>query len=146
MTAFLDSSALVKLYVAEEGHLQVRRLAPPYIVTELARAEVPAALWRKHRIGELDAQDAAILVRAFEADILDPSSTRFSRMGVTSDIIAAAARLVARHPLRAYDAVQLASAMTARHALATPFPFGAFDRSLRTAAAIEDFTLAPDST
>ena len=50
---FADSSALVKLYADEPGHEQVRQ--PMHlVVAQLARVEVPSAIWRKQRLGELD--------------------------------------------------------------------------------------------
>ncbi|MGH3855031.1 MAG: type II toxin-antitoxin system VapC family toxin [Pseudonocardiaceae bacterium] len=58
MIAFADSSALVKLYADEQDHQVVRGLGS-LVVSALARVEVPAAIWRKHRMGELDPVDAA---------------------------------------------------------------------------------------
>jgi predicted nucleic acid-binding protein len=52
LSAFADSSALVKLYADEDGYQQVRGMAS-IAVAQLARVEVPAALWRKQRLGEL---------------------------------------------------------------------------------------------
>ncbi len=57
VSVFADSSALVKLYVAEFGHEAVRAGAGPgpLVIATIARAEVPAALWGKSRTGELSA-------------------------------------------------------------------------------------------
>ncbi len=46
MSVFADSSALVKLYADESDHELVRRI-DVLIVSQVARVEVPAALWRK---------------------------------------------------------------------------------------------------
>jgi predicted nucleic acid-binding protein len=46
LSTFADSSALVKLYADEAGYEQVRDLVS-IAVAQLARVEVPAALWRK---------------------------------------------------------------------------------------------------
>lgn len=59
VAAFADSSAVVKLYAEEPGADLVRDL-PLLVVSQAARVEVPAALWRKHRMGELPAADAAV--------------------------------------------------------------------------------------
>lgn len=67
MTTFADSSALVKLYADEDGNQQIRQL-DGLVISQIARVEVPAALWRKHRSGELDADSASVLVLASEAD------------------------------------------------------------------------------
>jgi hypothetical protein len=57
VSVFADSSALVKLYADEPGHEQVRNPGL-LLVSQLARVEVPAAIWRKHRMGELSPDDS----------------------------------------------------------------------------------------
>lgn len=144
MTTFADSSVIVKLYVPEAGHAQVRRLERPLLISGLATVEVASALWRKQRLGELDPSDAALLVRAFTADCAEPGDVSpFAIVPVTPEILRHAARLVAVHPLRAYDALQLASALVAQAALDEPLNFAAADRTLNAAAAAEGLVLAP---
>lgn len=63
-----DSSALVKLYADEHGHRAIRAL-DMLVVSAIARVEVPSALWRKTRTGELEDTAAGILVSAFEIDL-----------------------------------------------------------------------------
>lgn len=58
---------LVKFYANEQHHQLVRSQRSP-VVSALARVEVPEAIWRKHRMGELGLAYAAILVAAFKAD------------------------------------------------------------------------------
>ena len=144
-TSFADSSALVKLYASEAGAASVRAL-DAISASELARVEVPAAFWRKHRIGEISAPDAAVLVAAFEADWFgtDEGDPRFAAVAVTGSVLDDAARLVARHGLRAYDAVQLASACATRDAIEEDLLFAAFDKRLCEAAATEGFGLLHD--
>ncbi|MDQ3765025.1 MAG: type II toxin-antitoxin system VapC family toxin [Actinomycetota bacterium] len=109
---------MVKLYADEQDHHLVRGQGS-LIVSALARVEVPAAIWRKHRIGELDPADAAVLVAAFEADYHGSTveQPRFSVVATTAAILETAARLVGVHGLRAYDAVQLASAKATAEAI-----------------------------
>lgn len=134
--AFADSSAIVKLYADEAGASAVRDLNV-IVVSQLARIEVPAAVWRKSRMGELGPADAATLVAEFEADFFGTADEqpRFAVVSVTSGILEAAARLVAAHPLRSYDAVQLASADAAKSAAGEALTFAAFDKALNAAAA-----------
>lgn len=110
---FADSSALVKLYADEQDCAAVRKLSH-LVVSQLARVEVPAALWRKHRMGELAATDTGVLVADFEADYFGDMNEppRFSVVAVTVEIVDAAARLVGVHGLRTYDGMQLASALS----------------------------------
>lgn len=141
MTAFLDSSALVKRYADESGSDLVHTVAAPLIASDLAAVEVPAALWRKHRVGQISAPDAQILSQRFLTDIdasLPESDAVLIEVG--ADILRDAISLVARHPLRAYDAVQLASALAADRILGN-CPFGCFDAQLNDAAAAEGLTL-----
>ncbi len=141
MTAFLDSSALVKRYADESGSELVQAVAAPLIASDLAAVEVPAALWRKHRVGQISASDAQILSQRFLTDIgasLPESDAVLIEAG--KDILRDAVSLVARHPLRAYDAVQLASALAAARVLGN-CPFGCFDTQLNDAAVAEGLTL-----
>lgn len=118
----------------------------PLAVSALARVEVPAALWRKTRIGELAPEDARVLTLAFEADWTGSPDTpaRFMIAGFRAGIGGTAARLCETHPLAAYDAVQLATAIAVR--TADPHTaFACFDTRLRKAAAREGFEIVPRS-
>lgn len=145
MSAFADSSALVKLYADEPGRREVRRLSV-LVVSVLARVEVPAAITRKHRTGEVSGEEAAVLIADFEADYYgtDAEPCRFAAVQVDDVLLAGAARLCAVHGLRAYDAVQLAAAVAAREADAGCTSFAAFDAELRAAASLEGFELVPE--
>lgn len=144
MSVFADSSALVKLYADERGHEEIRDLAT-LVISQLARVEVPSAIWRKQRTGDITAADAALLVAAFEADYFgsDEQPPLFAVVTPTPAVLDAAARLAGVHGLRAYDAVQLASGCAAAGADAGCDSFAAFDAALRGAAAVEGFTLVP---
>jgi hypothetical protein len=113
------------------------------VVSALARVEVPAALWRKRRLGELSAEDTAALVEEFEWDWFgepdrEPS---FAVVDITVKILEEAAQSVARYPLRAFGAVQLSSALAARTADPSLTTFACFDQALADAAGAEGFTL-----
>jgi uncharacterized protein len=135
----------VKLYVSEEGHEPIRQLRAPLVVSALARVEVPAALWRKHRNGELDVDDTQTLIRAFAAHYGGSTDRppRFLAVAVTNNILDRAAELSGTHGLRAYDAVQLASALTARDADRHCTTFAGFDRDLTSAATAEGLEALP---
>lgn len=146
MTAvFADSSAVVKLYADEQGTDDVRTAPGPLVVSHLARVEVPAALWRKVRMGELDAPDAHLLTRAFKADFAGApgDEPRFGVVALAHRVLDEAARLVPLHGLRAADAIQLASAIEARRAVPDCATVVCYDTDLRRAAAAEGFALTP---
>jgi hypothetical protein len=144
MSTFVDSSALVKLYADEVDSEVVRRLRP-MIVSCLARVEVPAAIWRKHRTGDLTEAHARILCAEFEADYFgdDRGDARFVVVGVVPAVLDTAAELVADRKLRAYDGIQLASARAAREVDPSCGTFACTDRALRKAAVSEGFVVVP---
>jgi uncharacterized protein len=115
------------------------------VVSCLARVEVPAAIWRKHRAGELQDHQAHVLTAEFEADYFGAGSEepRFVVLGLPASTLDAAARLVAAHGIRAYIAVQLASAIAARTADPDCDTIACFDRRLQRAAVAESFGLVP---
>jgi predicted nucleic acid-binding protein len=139
LTVFSDSSALVKLY-ADETDAEVVRRVPVHVVSAVARVEVPAALWRKSRTGDLSVEDASVLVAAFVADWHDAAGP-FVPVGLRTRVLEQAASSAATHGLRAYDAVQLACALAARAAGAQVDGFLCFDGDLRAAAGREGFVL-----
>ena len=109
---FLDSSALVKRYVAEIGSTWIRALtAPdarnPLIIARITWVEVLSALARRQREGSLTSGDVAQAIQAFRYDM----NTQYQVSELDPPLAEAAGELVTQHPLRAYDAVQLASAL-----------------------------------
>lgn len=144
MSTFADSSAVVKLYADEDGQDTIRALED-LVVAQIVRVEVPAAIWRKTRAGQLGAASAAVLVADFEADFFgtDDEAPRFAGVILGAALLDDAALLSSTRGLRAYDAVQLAAARVAAAADPTCQTFAAFDRGLRTAAAAEGFALIP---
>lgn len=146
MSVFADSSALVKLY-ADERDADVVRVIEVFVVSAVARVEVPAALWRKVRTSHLSSEHAAVLVAEFEADWYgqEADGQRLLPVRTSVQLLETAARLAAVHALRAYDAVQLASALAARAAASEVATLACFDAHLRTAAAAEGFALLPST-
>jgi uncharacterized protein len=130
----------VKLYADEVGHEPIRRLRAPLVVSALARVEVVAAIWRKHRAGELDLDDSLTLIRAFAVDYRGTARRppRFLAVAVSDELVEHAAELAGTHGLRAYDAVQLASALAARRADVRCDTLVTFDRALAAAARSEE--------
>ncbi len=117
---YLDSSALVKLVVAEpESTALMDRLRewPGRMSSALALAEVPRAL-RRAGFG------AAVHRRAREV------LGRIALVDVDRRVLAAAAALEPS-PLRTLDAIHLATALTVREELAAVVTY---DRRLRAAA------------
>lgn len=140
MSAFWDSSALVKLYADEDGAAEARASSGPIVVSALTLAEVVAAVWGKVLRGELDGADAQTLDDAFIADV---RGGRFAVMPVADTVVAGSLSCARRHRLRAADAVQLASALLAREADPEVDTMAVFDQRLRDAARAEGLALLP---
>ena len=121
------------------------RVLDAIAVSALSRVEVAAALWRKQRMGELTSAEAGVLAQAVEADFHGAAETggRFAVTEAGAGILDQAAGLVGTASLRAYDAVQLATAIAARSADRHCATFACFDSDLRRAAAASGFTLLP---
>jgi predicted nucleic acid-binding protein len=112
---FLDSSALVKRYVTETGSSWIRDLTDPgarnpLIIARITWVEVLSALARREREGSLTPDDVTQAIRAFRYDL----NMQYQVSEIDPALTKTAGDLVVRHPLRAYDAVQLASALRAQ--------------------------------
>lgn len=108
MIEFFDTSALVKHYVREPGSAAVRvalrRRVP--VVARIAHTELASAIARLHREGALDLRRRDALLARIESDF-----GTFDVVELRAAVSRSAAELVCRHPLRALDALQLASAL-----------------------------------
>jgi len=137
----------VKRYADEPGGAVLGDRAD-LVVSLIARVEVPSALWRKHRERELAKDDLVTLLAAFESDWVRAGHENgpFQIIDVSHGILELAASAVARHPLRAHDALQLASAIAARDVDDGVTEFACFDGQLREAALAEGFDLLPSRT
>lgn len=139
LTLYLDTSALLKLHVDEDGSTLVRasvREATPISTSQIAYVEARAALARRRHARELSPANHRRVLRDFEADW-----ERYLRLDVTEDLLRAAAAVAESHRLRAYDAIHLASAILLRARSDGEVVFGSWDLALDTAAAREGFTL-----
>lgn len=148
MTVFEDASAIVARYVGEPGRDRAGR-SPAVVMSALSQVEVTSAIWRKQRIGELTPNRARVLVDGFLAD-LDavgspdpPAGVTYLAVAASTTVLDTAVTLCAIHGLRAYDAVQLASAVQARAADPRLTEFVTYDGALHRAAAAEGFTVYP---
>ncbi|MBA3392601.1 MAG: type II toxin-antitoxin system VapC family toxin [Deltaproteobacteria bacterium] len=136
---FFDASALVKRYVRETGSSTVRRLLREVTpaISRLTEAEVSSAFARRRREGTFSSRQHARALAALQSDLL-----RSHVIELSTDVVARVHVLVARHPVRAADALQLASAIVLREAVGRVV-FVAYDTRLREAARAEGFSLSP---
>ena len=132
MIHFLDASAVVKRYVREHGSEAIATLFRRGRVLTLSRlsvAEVPAALARRARRKDIDPDLARAAADRFQSDIAD-----FDVVEVRPRVLSRAAELVCQTDLRAYDAVQLASAIELSKQVDAAVTFVSADAALLRAA------------
>ena len=132
---YLDTSALVKLYVREPGSEAMIRLASPsarhtLAMLSLTRVEFRAAVRLRERTGDIPSESAQALIARMELHL----PGLYLVQPVTEAVIEEAATLLDRYPLRAYDAVQLAGCLSLRSRLSEPPTFACADRQLMRAA------------
>lgn len=140
MIAYLDSSVLVKKYVIEPGTPELLDLwnrADAIAISTVGYAEVVAAFHRKRRETNLAPDVARRLTSSFKSDW-----ETFVRVDVSPLLHDLIDRLVAKHPLRGFDAIHLASAIFLRESLGPDLVFACADSKLSVAAKSEGLSLA----
>jgi uncharacterized protein len=131
--AYFDASALVKRYVDEPGRGEVMRLLRRHdcVTSAVLPLEIRSALRRRMSEGTLDKKQVPEIVKRFTAD-----RPFWTLVEVSSEVLAAAEALAAAHPLRALDAIHVASAQLFEAHLPPPAPvFVSADERQTTAAA-----------
>ncbi len=142
MIRYFDASALVKRYVEEDGtdtDELVRLLAEDRPATSrYSLIEIASALARRAREGDLtDTQiDAA-------RTVLEADSKRLLLVELTPEVVDIASGLLARHPLRAGDALHLASCLYLHARTGGRIAFVGYDERLNEAVEAEGVELLP---
>ncbi len=145
---FFDASALVKYYILEPGSTWVRTLINPteaqskqspyaIFIADISVTEVSAAFAILHRTGRIRRSTWDSVFAQFMYDV----TSRYQLIRTDLDDFFTAATLTRQHPLKAYDAVQLAVALRhnrtlADHELTLTFVSG--DRTLLAATRAEN--------
>lgn len=136
---YLETSALVKLYVLESGTerlllLTDRSSGNRFAILSLSQVEFRSAIRRRERNGEIPASVANELLSAFKRH----SETRFVTQMVSDFVLDIAAALVDRYALRAFDAIQLAGYAALKDTAGSDAPiFVCSDQGLLAAAKLE---------
>ena len=145
---YFDASAVVKYYVTEPGSAWVRQLIDArdpdtghvrhlILVGEVTRVEVAAGLAIIERVGRMRRAQRWREYQRFTSHLIQ----RYAILPLTTDDFVTAAHLTQQHPLKAYDAVQLAVALRyGRVVVGHPFTFISGDATLLTAARAEGLT------
>ncbi len=137
MILYLDTSSLVKLYVAEAHSGLVRNWAEEAEIVATCRVAYPemtSALNRRFRTGDLARKDYQLLAKKFAEEWEHFAAIDFDEL--------AAGHLAGKHGLRGFDAIHLSAALLLISSERTPdVVFSSFDQKLNDAAAAEKLTV-----
>ena len=135
MILYLDTSALVKLYIEEPGSERVREALKEASIVSTSRVayvEARAGIARKHREGELSKEEHNRMV-----DDLVRDWGNYFIVEVSEGVVKLGGELTERHPLRGFGAIHLASALLIRNRTDLDVLFSSFDDRLNGAARAE---------
>ena len=144
---YLETSALVKLYVYEVGTdrllaLTANEAGHRFAILSLAQVEFRAAIRRRQRVGEIPVLVADALIESFRGH----SEGKFLIQSVSDSLLDVALALIDSYPLRGYDAVQLAGHLVLRSISGAEEPvFVCADKVLLAAARNEGCTILDPS-
>jgi predicted nucleic acid-binding protein len=120
---YLETSALVKLYVYETGTERLLGLTASdaghrFAILSLAQVEFRAAIRRRQRGGEIPDNAADELIESFRRH----AEGKFLIQSFSDSLLDVASALIDSYPLRAYDAAQLAGYLVLRSISGTEEP------------------------
>ena len=141
MIGYLDTSALVKLFVLEQGSKEVDEIASraeALATSVVAYAEARASFARLLREGQTNARKHGERVAKLNNDW-----ERYVRVELTPALARSSGETAEAYGLRGFDAIHLASALSLRDRTAIPLMFAAFDQRLRAAAAGAGLEVVP---
>ena len=133
---YLETSALVKLYVREPGTDRLLQLATSpsehrFAVLAISVVEARSAIRRRERAGDIDPPASALILDRLQQHL----DTKFLRQPLNDAILDGALEMIDRYALRAYDAIQLAGCLALNVAMGMDSPtFVCSDQELLEAA------------
>lgn len=133
---YLETSALVKLYVYEVGTERLLGLTASdaghrFAILSLSQVEFRAAIRRRQRSREISGPQADELIESFQQH----SEGKFLIQSFSDSLLDVALALLDGYPLRGYDAMQLAGYLMLRSISGTEEPtFVCADKALLAAA------------
>jgi predicted nucleic acid-binding protein len=136
---YLETSALVKLYVQEPGTDRLLELVSSsaenrFAVLAISAVEVRSAIRRRERVGDIDSKIAGLILDRLRQHL----EARFLRQALNDTVLDGALEMIDRYALRAYDAIQLAGCLALKTVAGTDSPtFVCSDRQLLDAARSE---------
>jgi predicted nucleic acid-binding protein len=138
---YCDTSALLKLFVDEEGSdcmVQTRDATPLIAVCRITWAECMAAFAQRCRF-----KGANKTALAQSRSTFEQAWPGFAIAEISQPLVEKAGIYAEAFALRGYDSVQLAAAHTLQEQFAVPLTFACFDRRLNQAAQLLQLEVLP---
>jgi len=138
---YLDTSALIKLYIQEAGSAQVREQVNQADLSgtiDLTKVEMAAAFAKAVRMRVISSPDLQTAWRDF--------STQWPflyQLDVSEALRERAIQNIWDHPLRGYDAMHLAAALIWQETFGEEIVLGTFDKALWQAGAESGLQIWP---
>lgn len=135
---FFDTSALTKRYITEKGSTWVRGVAQSrrgntLIISRLTATEV-MSVFRRQTVGKVL---TPVEEQLFSVQFRRHLRLQYALVKVDDATLTWSLGMIAKHSLKALDAIQLASALEAQKLFRVPITFVAADAQLLTAAVNE---------
>jgi uncharacterized protein len=139
MILYLDTSSLVKLYVAEVGSDRVKSISEQAAVistSKIAYAEARAALARKQKEGGFSFKRLRKIVEELNRDW-----ENYFAVEITDGVVRLAGDLAEKYLLRGFDSIHLASAIHLKDKSRSETYFSSADKRLNESAGNEGLIL-----
>ncbi len=132
MILYADTSALIKRYIREPGSEQVVETFDRFAMigtSALTQAEMASAMAKAARLGWVSEPEITLAWQDFLSHWAS-----YARVPASTMVVERAAAIAWRHGLRAYDAIQLASALGWKEMTGDEVLFACYDHNLLKAA------------
>ena len=144
---FVDSSALVKRYVQEDGTAWVRglthyRTGNQIFLARITIVEVKSAIARRRGGRTIRSAQASSFLSRFRKHV----AGRYTILEITPALLVDATTLANKHELRAYDAIPLAAALELNRISQGGIMLVSADKDLNTAARTEGLAVDDSTT
>jgi len=142
MNLYIDTSALIKHYIAEDGSDYINDLMARASVIStglITRAEMAAGINRLLRMNYISREHYSIALRDFRSDW-----NHYERIAISEEVVARADSLTCESPLRGYDSVHLACGLIWQDSLQIPVVLVTFDTQLYDAAQKAGLQVLPE--
>ncbi|MCF6148401.1 MAG: type II toxin-antitoxin system VapC family toxin [Candidatus Kuenenia sp.] len=132
---YLDTSALVKKYVAEEGSENIVTIMQNSVIatSRLTYPEILSAFVRRFRAGDITNNKLKEIVKDFESDW-----DCFTILDIHEELLPIIKNITEKHYLRGADSIHLSSALWLKNTLNEDVAFVASDTNLLNAASSEN--------